>query len=117
MHLEDVKETIQLVKSKTNVPLGFHGHDNLEMGLINTITAIDAGCDIVDATVTGMGRGAGNLKTELLLTYLENAKGLPVKYRELSKVVSEFEELRKFHQWGTSLADTTIKPVLASCIL
>ena len=72
---EDVKETIQLVKSKTNVPLGFHGHDNLEMGLINTITAIDAGCDIVDATVTGMGRGAGNLKTELLLTYLENAKG------------------------------------------
>ena len=36
--LEDVKETIQLVKSKTNVPLGFHGHDNLEMGLINTIT-------------------------------------------------------------------------------
>ena len=71
---EDVKETIQLVKSKTNVPLGFHGHDNLEMGLINTITAIDAGCDIVDATVTGMGRGAGNLKSELLLTYLENSK-------------------------------------------
>ena len=100
---EDVKETITLVKSKTNVPIGFHGHDNLEMALINTITAIDAGCDIVDATVTGMGRGAGNLKTELLLTYLENAKGLPVKYRELSKVVSEFEELRKFHQWGTSL--------------
>lgn len=100
---EDVKETIKLVKSKTNVTLGFHGHDNLEMALINTITAIDAGCDIVDATITGMGRGAGNLKTELLLTYLENAKGLPVKYRELSKVVSEFEELRKLHQWGTSL--------------
>ena len=100
---EDVKETIALVKSKTNVPIGFHGHDNLEMALINTITAIDAGCDIVDATITGMGRGAGNLKTELLLTYLENAKGLPVKYRELSKVVSEFEELRKLHQWGTSL--------------
>ena len=64
---EDVKETIQLVKSKTNVPLGFHGHDNLEMGLINTITAIDAGCDIVDATVTGMGRGAGNLKQNYYL--------------------------------------------------
>ena len=40
---EDVKETITLVKSKTNVPIGFHGHDNLEMALINTITAIDAG--------------------------------------------------------------------------
>lgn len=100
---EDVKETITLVKSKTNVPIGFHGHDNLEMALINTITAMDAGCEIVDATITGMGRGAGNLKTELLLTYLESAKELPVKYTELSKVVSEFEELRKLHQWGTSL--------------
>lgn len=100
---KDVKETIKLVKSKTNVSLGFHGHDNLEMALINTITAINSGCDIVDATITGMGRGAGNLKMELLLTYLENAKELPVKYRQLSKVVSEFEELRKIHQWGTSL--------------
>ena len=100
---EDVTETITLVKSKTNVPIGFHGHDNLEMALINTITAINAGCDIVDATITGMGRGAGNLKTELLLTYLESEKELPVKYTELSKVVSEFEELRKLHQWGTSL--------------
>lgn len=100
---EDVKETIDLVRAKTSIPLGFHGHDNLEMALINTITAIDAGCDIVDATITGMGRGAGNLKTELLLTYLESAKKLPVAYRELSKVVSEFEELRKHYQWGTSL--------------
>jgi 4-hydroxy 2-oxovalerate aldolase len=100
---EDVKETVALVRSKTDVPLGFHGHDNLEMALINTITALDAGCSIVDATITGMGRGAGNLKTELLLTYLESAKELPVAYRELSKVVSEFEELRKHYQWGTSL--------------
>lgn len=100
---EDVKETISLIKTKTNIPLGFHGHNNLEMALINTITAIDLGCEIVDATVTGMGRGAGNLKTELLLTFLENAKELPIKYRQLSKVVSEFEELRKRHQWGTSL--------------
>lgn len=100
---EDVKETVALIKSKTNVSIGFHGHDNLQMALINTITALEVGCDIVDATITGMGRGAGNLKTELLLTYLENTKDLPVKYRELSKVVSDFEELRKFYQWGTSL--------------
>lgn len=100
---EDVKDIVALIKSKTNVSIGFHGHDNLEMALINTITAIDCGCDIVDATITGMGRGAGNLKTELLLTYLESVKELPLKYRELSKVVSEFEELRKFYQWGTSL--------------
>ncbi|OMP32208.1 aldolase catalytic domain-containing protein [Mangrovimonas sp. DI 80] len=100
---EDVKEIVQLVKSKTQVPLGFHGHDNLEMALINTITALQEGCEIVDATITGMGRGAGNLKTELLLTYLESSRKLPVSYRYLSKVVHEFEELRKQYQWGTSL--------------
>ena len=52
------------------VKLGFHGHDNLGMALANTLTAIEEGVDIVDATVTGMGRGAGNLRTELLLTVL-----------------------------------------------
>tara|TARA_R110002020_G_scaffold144769_1_gene317933 strand:- start:7963 stop:9501 length:1539 start_codon:yes stop_codon:yes gene_type:complete len=100
---EDVRQTVALVKSKTNVPLGFHGHDNLEMALINTITAIEEGCEIIDATVTGMGRGAGNLKTELLLTYLENSHALPVDFTALSSVVSEFETLREHYKWGTSL--------------
>nr|WP_252726768.1 hypothetical protein [Polaribacter vadi] len=100
---QDVKDTITMVRSKTSVPIGFHGHDNLEMALINTITAKEAGCEILDATITGMGRGAGNLKTELLLTYLESAENLPIAYNELSSVVSEFEEMRKHYQWGTSL--------------
>lgn len=99
----DVVDTIKLVKSKTNVPLGFHGHDNLEMALINSITAMDHGCEIVDATITGMGRGAGNLKTELLLTYLESYENLEISFNKLSNVVSEFEELRKNYNWGTSL--------------
>lgn len=100
---QDVKDTIAMVRSKTSVPIGFHGHDNLEMALINTITAKEAGCEILDATITGMGRGAGNLKTELLLTYLESAENIPIAYNELSSVVSEFEEMRKHYQWGTSL--------------
>ncbi|MHA7059239.1 aldolase catalytic domain-containing protein [Aquimarina sp. M1] len=99
---EDVKKIVALVRSKTKVPLGFHGHNNLEMALINTITAVESGCDIIDATITGMGRGAGNLKTELLLTYLESKKGLTFTHHILSKVVGKFEELRKQYQWGTS---------------
>ncbi|MGY6647207.1 aldolase catalytic domain-containing protein [Wenyingzhuangia sp. IMCC45574] len=99
----DVKEIIDLVKSKVSVPIGFHGHDNLEMGLINTITALDEGCSIVDATITGMGRGAGNLKMELLLTYLESKEKVSFEYNSLSSVVSEFENLRKDYSWGTSL--------------
>ena len=100
---KDVVEIIKLVKSKINVPIGFHGHDNLEMALINTITALEEGCGIIDATITGMGRGAGNLKTELLLTYLESTSNLSIEYSSLSSVVSDFEELRKQYNWGTSL--------------
>lgn len=100
----DVIETIQLVKSYVNdVPLGFHGHNNMELALINTLTAIEEGCEIVDATITGMGRGAGNLKTELLFTAL-NAKGkLEVDFNPLSKVVDGFSELQKSYEWGTNL--------------
>lgn len=100
---QDVKDTIALVRSKTKVKLGFHGHNNLEMALANTLTAIDEGIDIVDATVTGMGRGAGNLKTELLLTVL-NAKGLlDFPYNELSKTVDDFTKLQKQYEWGANL--------------
>ncbi len=100
---EDVKETIALVRSKTNVKLGFHGHNNLEMALANTLVAIDEGVDIVDATITGMGRGAGNLKTELLLTALQAKGKLEFDYNQLSKVVDAFTELQKEHEWGTNL--------------
>jgi 4-hydroxy 2-oxovalerate aldolase len=99
----DVKEIIQLVKSKTNVPLGFHGHDNLHMGLINTLTALEEGCEIVDATITGMGRGAGNLKMELLLTYLESQNKIEFNFNKLGSVVSDFENLRKKYEWGSNL--------------
>ncbi|OYU85083.1 MAG: hypothetical protein CFE24_03745 [Flavobacterium sp. BFFFF2] len=100
---EDVRATYDLVRSKTNVKIGFHGHNNMELGLINTLTAIDCGADIVDVTITGMGRGAGNLKTELLLTSL-NAKGLlDFDFNPLSKVVDVFSELQLQHEWGTNL--------------
>ena len=99
----EVKEIIDLVKSRTKIPLGFHGHDNLHMGLINTITALDEGCEIVDSTITGMGRGAGNLKTELLLTYLESKNKIQFNFNKLGGIVSKFEDLKKKHQWGTSL--------------
>jgi len=100
---EDVVRTIELVRSHTDVPLGFHGHNNLELGLINTLTALDHGVEMLDATITGMGRGAGNLKTELLLTVL-NARGLlDVSYNPLSKVVDAFTELQSQYGWGGNL--------------
>jgi 4-hydroxy 2-oxovalerate aldolase len=98
-----VRETISMVKERTNCKLGFHGHNNMELALMNSLTAIECGVDIVDATVTGMGRGAGNLKTELLFTALNATKGLEVDFDALGKVVDAFQKLQAHHGWGTNL--------------
>lgn len=100
---EDVKEIINIVREKVNCPLGFHGHDNLQMALANTLTAIAMDVEYIDATILGMGRGAGNLKTELLLTVLNKRLGLDVDFNALEKAVSAIEPLFEKYKWGTNL--------------
>lgn len=99
---EDVRRTFAMVRERTTVPIGFHGHNNLELALVNTLAAIECGAEWVDATVVGMGRGAGNLKLELLLAFL-NKGGLEVDFNLLSEVVSHFADLQAHYGWGTSL--------------
>lgn len=99
---EDIKDTIAVVRGRTTCPIGFHGHNNLQMGLANTLAAIRCGVDFVDATILGMGRGAGNLNTELLLTYLAK-RGLDVDFNMLGEVVETFKTLYEKHRWGTNL--------------
>jgi len=100
---QDVIDTIDMVKQRTTCKLGFHGHNNMELALINSLTAVEHGADIIDATVTGMGRGAGNLKTELLLTSLNAKHNLKVDFNALSNTVDAFEKLQQHHGWGTNL--------------
>lgn len=99
----EVQDIFQSVKAIADVPLGFHGHNNLELALINSLTACNNGCIIVDSTILGMGRGAGNLKTELLLTYLSSKNNLNVPFNALSQTISDFQELFEKYEWGTNL--------------
>lgn len=100
---KEVKRILAEVRQYTNVPVGFHGHNNLQLGLINTLIAIENGIDYVDATITGMGRGAGNLNMELLLTYLNKHEGLEVDFNVLGDVITAFAPLRERYGWGTNL--------------
>ena len=56
----------------TEYKLGFHAHNNMQNGLATVLYAIDNGFDIIDSTIFGMGRGAGNICTEVLLSNLIN---------------------------------------------
>ena len=98
----EVAAIIKRLRGIVDCKIGFHGHNNLEMALANTLTAIESGVDSVDATILGMGRGAGNLNMELLLTYL-NKDGLDVDFNALSDVITAFQPLFEQYRWGTQL--------------
>lgn len=98
-----VASILKRIKEYINIPIGFHAHNNLELALANTIVAIEQDIDFIDSTILGMGRGAGNLKTELLLTYLNKEEKLNVDFNILGDVVEAFNPLLDKCKWGTNL--------------
>ncbi len=87
----------QWIKTKK---LGFHGHNNQQLAFSNTIQAIINNVDYLDCTIYGIGRGAGNCTTELLLGFLKNPKYniLPI----LDIIASDFIPMQKEQnlEWG-----------------
>ncbi|MDT0644585.1 hypothetical protein RM553_17220 [Zunongwangia sp. F363] len=99
----EIRKTFSKLKEALSVDLGFHGHNNIEMALVNSLTAIECGSKIIDATVCGMGRGAGNLKMELLLSLLYKKYEVPVDFDILNDLVEKFSKLKDDYKWGTNL--------------
>lgn len=54
--------------------LGIHAHNNMQLAMSNTITSLMYGATMLDATLLGMGRGAGNCPIEILIAFLKNPK-------------------------------------------
>ncbi len=81
--------------------VGMHAHNNLQLAFANTIDAIVLGANMLDATIAGFGRGAGNCPMELLIGFLHNPKYnlLPI----LRCVQDTIEPLRSKLLWGFDL--------------
>ncbi len=81
--------------------VGMHAHNNLQLAFANTIEGIVLGANMLDATMAGLGRGAGNCPMELLIGFLHNPKYdlLPI----LSCVQDTIEPLRGKLMWGFDL--------------
>ena len=78
--------------------VGMHAHNNQQLGFANTIEAIIHGANRVDATMAGLGRGAGNCPMELLIGFLRNPK---FKVRPIYQVLqSHLLPLSRQVEWG-----------------
>lgn len=68
---KDVTARIKAVKEAVSIPVGHHAHNNLSLAMANSLAAIEAGADMVDGTCKGLGAGAGNTQTEVLVAVLD----------------------------------------------
>jgi 4-hydroxy 2-oxovalerate aldolase len=81
--------------------IGIHAHNNQQMAYVNTICSAINGATMLDATIDGLGRGAGNCPTELLLGFLRNPK---FHQRPLIEAVEKWMlPLRREIDWGYSI--------------
>lgn len=70
MFIEDIKRYYEAIRKVADIPLGFHGHDNLGLAISNSIESVKMGFDFVDVSLQGIGRSAGNASTEILVAAL-----------------------------------------------
>jgi 4-hydroxy 2-oxovalerate aldolase len=68
---QDVTERIGAIAVAVDVPVIFHGHNNLGMAVANSAAAAAAGAQIIDGCARGFGAGAGNTQLEVLVPVLE----------------------------------------------
>ncbi len=81
--------------------VGIHTHNNCQLAYANTIQAIIRGANYLDASLAGLGRGAGNCQMELLLSFLHNPK---YRLRPILRCIQDhIEPLREKLRWGFSI--------------
>ncbi|MDT8392045.1 MAG: aldolase catalytic domain-containing protein [Lentisphaeria bacterium] len=99
MYSEDITWLVK--KYQTAMPgktIGIHTHNNRQLAFANTIQAIIDGADMLDASIFGIGRGAGNCPLELLIGFLKNPK---FDLRPVLQVLEKhYLPLTKEIEWG-----------------
>ena len=98
------KETLKLTKlfkKYWDGDLGIHAHNNMKLALSNSIEGNKNGIKWIDSTVSGMGRGPGNVRTEDLITYFSKKLNKNIKIKSLKDMIAKyFLPLKKKYNWG-----------------
>lgn len=100
---DQVRDLFARHAPRIRAALGFHGHDNIGLAFANSLAAVEGGASIVDSTVLGMGRGAGNLRTELMVAYASKQKNRQADFSSLANLTEKFEIMKQELKWGSSM--------------
>lgn len=92
---------------RKDIILTYHGHNNLQQAYQNAISFVNLNLDraiIIDASVFGMGRGAGNLNIELFAEYLNKTKNKKYHIVPMLEIMDEYlQHIYETRFWGYSL--------------
>lgn len=97
----DLTDRYSEIASKYGKLVGFHGHNNQQLAFANTIESLRYGASLLDATVCGMGRGAGNCFLESLLGFLKNPKYDLVPMMKF--IENHMTQMKQSYTWGFDL--------------
>lgn len=106
MRLDDFRRILYLVDNnlKPNIAIGMHSHNNLQLSYANAIQLIEYRSErkkIIDSSIMGMGKGAGNLNTELLLEHLNNSTGSFYDIHPLLDLIDKvINQIYSEYKWG-----------------
>ena len=89
------------------MPIGFHSHNNLQLSYTNAMSLLQFPTNrnlMLDSSIMGMGKGAGNLNTELLLGHLNTYYGKNYKISPILEVIDKvINQLKSENYWGYSV--------------
>ena len=89
MFPDRVEQIFRELASEVRIPLGFHAHDSLRLAFANSLAALHVGGRLLDSSLGGMGKGAGNLVTELITAYLKSIYEVQFDITQLAGVACE----------------------------
>ena len=106
MRPDDMNRVMEIIDSNltNSMPLGFHSHNNLQMSYSNAVALLQFPTNrelMLDSSIMGMGKGAGNLNTELLLEHLNLFYGKEYCISPLLEVIDKvINQLHSEFYWG-----------------
>jgi 4-hydroxy 2-oxovalerate aldolase len=123
MDTAEVERTTTAMCEGWKGPLGIHAHNNKSLAVQNSLHAMSLGIEYLDATILGMGRGAGNADLGILLAELTHRDVRPADLVGVYSVGEKyFQPLKDEYRWGPNLfyhysALNNIHPMFAQTLL